>query len=104
MTNNFTDRNKHSDHNKSGDGARINDMSVENGYGRPELSKIMDGTGGASYTSGPNRAMIDNENFMDERFAGDGVGGQPRINASNAEKDSIETGGGGGDDLNRKAY
>lgn len=75
--------------------------SGNNGYGINSDAPFSDGA--PLYTSAKNRPMIKNDNFTEERFSGD-VGGQPRINASNSDKDSIETMGGVGDDLNRRAF
>ena len=106
MTDNFTDRNK-SVKQSNATGGRVIRMNWENGYGGVDYSKIMDGTGSATYDSQPKLADPINysgkENFTESKYAGGD--GQSRINASgNSDKDDIETSGGGGDDLNRRAY
>lgn len=86
-------------------GARYYHAAGENGYALN--SDLPFSNGKASYPNAPNQTPINYdgmENFNDNtRFTGD-VGGQPRTEASDSQRDSIETGGGGGDELNRKAY
>ena len=49
-------------------GANILDMAEQNGFGNPSDKPFSNGTG--SYTPAPNKPMIDNENFTEERFSG----------------------------------
>lgn len=99
--NNFTDRNKHSDHSKPQAGFNMVSFSKENGYGRPQLDLPMSRPE-APYTNGPNQAPINlsgKENFTESRFSGDG--GTPSLLGHEDSKDSIET---MGNDQITKAY
>lgn len=103
--NNFTDRNKHSDHDKPQSGFDMVSFSKENGYGRPQLDAPMSRPGPA-YVNGPNQSPINlsgKENFTEERFSGD-MGGQARVQASSDSRDGIETMGGAGDEQNKRSF
>lgn len=106
MEGNFTDKNKHTDHNKSEAGFRLISMPKENGFGRVGIDSVMSNNGTPNYTPAPNRAPINGDgldNFGSEsRFAGD-QGGQPRKGLSaQGEKDSIELMGKSGENIARE--
>jgi len=101
---NFTDRNKHTDHNKSEAGFRMFSAPKENGFGRVGLDSVMS-QGSPEYPSAPNKPIINGDgmdNFRGEdKFTGQSSDLPDKGVSAGGSKDSIET---MGNNAERKAY